>query len=105
MRHTILVTGGAGFIGSHLSDALLGKGYAVRILDDLSTGKRANLDGLARPHLRDLLQHQPAGQGIRIADHCYGCTAGQGSSCGGALEPAVAAGAAAAAAPQTEEAR
>ena len=46
-----------------------------------------------------------AGQGIRIADHCYGCTAGQGSSCGGALEPAVAAGAAAAAAPQTEEAR
>ena len=68
-------------------------------------GLRANLGGLARPHLRDLLQHQPAGQGIRIADHCYGCTAGQGSSCGGALEPAAVAGAAAAAAPQTEEAR
>ncbi|RWU24056.1 NAD-dependent dehydratase [Pseudomonas alkylphenolica] len=39
----ILITGGAGFIGSHLSDALLAKGYAVRILDDLSTGKPENL--------------------------------------------------------------
>ncbi|MDD1013729.1 NAD-dependent epimerase/dehydratase family protein [Pseudomonas rubra] len=39
----ILITGGAGFIGSHLSDALLEKGYSVRILDDLSTGKRSNL--------------------------------------------------------------
>lgn len=39
----ILITGGAGFIGSHLSDALLEKGYAVRILDDLSTGKASNL--------------------------------------------------------------
>ena len=39
----MLVTGGAGFIGSNLVDALLAKGYAVRILDDLSTGKRSNL--------------------------------------------------------------
>lgn len=42
--------------------------------------------GPAHPHLRDLLRHDPAGADIRIADHCYGCTAGQGSSCGGALE-------------------
>jgi radical SAM/Cys-rich protein len=41
----------------------------------------------AAPHLRDLLQHDAAGTAIRVADHCYGCTAGQGSSCGGALEP------------------
>ncbi len=39
-----------------------------------------------RPHLRDLLQHDPAGAAIQVADHCFGCTAGSGSSCGGALE-------------------
>ena len=39
----VLVTGGAGFIGSNLVDALLVKGHAVRILDDMSTGKRCNL--------------------------------------------------------------
>ncbi|MDP1647823.1 MAG: arsenosugar biosynthesis radical SAM protein ArsS [Rubrivivax sp.] len=41
-----------------------------------------------RPHLRDLLAHDGAGEAIRVADHCYGCTAGQGSSCGGALAAA-----------------
>jgi radical SAM/Cys-rich protein len=40
---------------------------------------------ISRPHLRELLKFDPAGQSIRVADHCYGCTAGQGSSCGGAL--------------------
>jgi radical SAM/Cys-rich protein len=38
-----------------------------------------------RPHLRDLLENDVDGDAIAIADHCYGCTAGQGSSCGGAL--------------------
>lgn len=38
-----LVTGGCGFIGSHLVDALLARGDSVRVLDDLSTGKRENL--------------------------------------------------------------
>ena len=40
-----LVTGGAGFIGSNLVDALLERGDEVTVLDDLSTGKRENLDG------------------------------------------------------------
>lgn len=39
-----LVTGGAGFIGSNLCEVLLNKGYVVRCLDDLSTGKQANID-------------------------------------------------------------
>ncbi len=40
---TYLVTGGAGFIGSHLCDALVQRGNSVRVLDDLSTGSRDNL--------------------------------------------------------------
>ena len=39
-----------------------------------------------RRHLRDLLKTSIDEQAIRVAGHCYGCTAGQGSSCGGALE-------------------
>lgn len=39
----------------------------------------------ARLHVRDLIDTDLEQQPIRIADHCYGCTAGQGSSCGGAL--------------------
>ena len=39
----VLVTGGGGFIGSHLTEALLRKGHEVRVLDDFSTGKRENL--------------------------------------------------------------
>lgn len=41
---TFLVTGGAGFIGSNLCEALLSMGYKVRCLDDLSTGKQENVD-------------------------------------------------------------
>ncbi len=38
-----------------------------------------------KKHLNDLLQSELTGEDIAIMDHCYGCTAGQGSSCGGAL--------------------
>jgi len=38
-----VVTGGAGFIGSHLADSLLADGHTVRVIDDLSTGRRGNL--------------------------------------------------------------
>ena len=43
---TFLVTGGAGFVGSNLCEAILDLGYNVRCLDDLSTGKQANVDFL-----------------------------------------------------------
>ena len=41
---TVLVTGGAGFIGSHIASALIQSGARVRVLDDLSTGHRENID-------------------------------------------------------------
>ena len=44
MSRRYLVTGGAGFIGSHIVEALLRRGEAVAVLDDFSTGKRSNLD-------------------------------------------------------------
>lgn len=43
-----LVTGGAGFIGSHVAEALLREGYRVRVLDNFSTGKRSNLADFVR---------------------------------------------------------
>jgi nucleoside-diphosphate-sugar epimerase len=50
---TVLVTGGAGFIGSHLVDQLLDGGAAVRVLDNLSTGSLVNLHAAAEGHLRN----------------------------------------------------
>ena len=42
----ILITGGAGFIGSHLSQELLALNHSVVVRDDLSTGSTANIDGI-----------------------------------------------------------
>jgi radical SAM/Cys-rich protein len=43
------------------------------------------LKGRTRVHLRELMQEDLTGNPVAVRDHCYGCTAGQGSSCGGAL--------------------
>ena len=68
----ILITGGAGFIGSHLCDALLDQGYPVRVLDDLSTGKRDNLR-LDNPNLQ-LIVGDVADAGL-VAKAAEGCRA------------------------------
>lgn len=74
---TYLVTGGAGFIGSNIADTLLSRNCHVRILDNFSTGKRANIDSLIKCHSlnpgRDYIflksdeTHRLSGGNIRLA--------------------------------------
>ena len=54
----VLVTGGAGFIGSHVADAFIRAGHAVTIVDDLSTGSRAWLNPKATFHAMDIRSGQ-----------------------------------------------
>jgi UDP-glucose 4-epimerase len=73
----VLVTGGAGFIGSNLTEALLQRGHSVRVLDDFSTGKRENLIfdkaypslEIIEGDLRDLRSCQKAVQGMEYVFH------------------------------------
>jgi UDP-glucose 4-epimerase len=66
-----LVTGGAGFIGSHLVDALLARGDRVRVLDDLSTGTRENLDPLAELIVGDVADPVLVAKAVENADGCF----------------------------------
>src|SRR5687768_501988 len=50
----VLVTGGAGFIGSHVAEAFLAAGWEVEIIDNLSSGRRENVPGAARLHELDI---------------------------------------------------
>lgn len=68
----VLVTGGAGFIGSHLVDALLALGHRVRVLDNLSMGKLANLP-LDNPQLQ-FIQGDVADAAV-VAQAVAGCAA------------------------------
>ena len=54
----VLVTGGAGFIGSHISDLLIEKGYSVVIVDNLSSGKMANVNKKAKFYNIDILNKE-----------------------------------------------
>src|SRR5688572_27008950 len=53
-RMKVLVTGGAGFIGSHVVDAFLADGHDVVVVDDLSTGRAGNLNPAARFYKLDI---------------------------------------------------
>lgn len=71
----VLVTGGAGFIGSHIARALLARGAQVRVLDNFSTGKRGNLSDLngklelLEGDLRDASRVTEAVRGVEIVFH------------------------------------
>jgi len=70
-----LVTGGAGFIGSHIVEALVRRGDRVRVLDNLATGKRGNLEHLTsriefiEGDIRDFETTRRAVEGVRVIFH------------------------------------
>lgn len=64
---TCLITGGAGFIGSHLTAAALARGQRVVVVDDFSTGRRENLEPLAGSPDFEVVEG-PAGQHPRLAE-------------------------------------
>jgi UDP-glucose 4-epimerase len=66
-----LVTGGCGFIGSHLVDSLARDGHQVRVLDDLSTGKRANLSAAAELIVGDVADAALVRRAIADMDGCF----------------------------------
>ncbi len=57
---TVLVTGGAGFIGSHVAEGLLARGHRVLVVDDLSSGRRENLPAAAELHVLDVRSPEAA---------------------------------------------
>ena len=67
----ILVTGGAGFMGSHLVDALLDQGHPVRVLDDLSSGNRENLPQQVEFIYGDVTNSATVEQAFDDVDACF----------------------------------
>ena len=70
-RSRYLVTGGCGFIGSHLVDRLVAHGAAVRVLDDLSTGHRANVRASAEIVVGDVRDRATMAAALAGVDGCF----------------------------------
>ena len=66
-----LVTGGAGFIGSHLVDSLIADGHAVRVLDDLSSGAAENLPDSAELLISDVTDWDAVCRAMQGVDGCF----------------------------------
>lgn len=66
-----LITGGCGFIGSHLADILVAAGHQVRILDDLSTGRLENAPKLADILVGDVADGRLTARAMRNVDGCF----------------------------------
>ena len=66
-----VITGGAGFIGSHLADALLAAGHAVRVVDDFSTGREGNLSGRCEVLRGDVCDPHLLRGAMRGASGCF----------------------------------
>ena len=67
----ILVTGGAGFVGSHLCDALLAGGNEVICLDNFFTGSRLNIDHLLERHAFELVRHDVCDRIVLEVDEIF----------------------------------
>ena len=77
-RVRVLVTGGAGFIGSHLVDALCDEGADVTVLDNLTTGRDSNLDGRARLVQGSILDADLVDKEVEAADEVFHLAAAVG---------------------------
>ena len=79
----VLITGGAGFIGSHLAEAHLERGDDVYIIDDLSTGSMTNIEHIKRHpkfhyHLESVVNHQLTAELVDLSDQIYHLAAAVG---------------------------
>jgi len=70
-KKKVLVTGGAGFIGSHLTDVLIEKGYRVIVIDNLSAGKKEHVNPLAEFHKLNICDYKKINPVFKGVDYVF----------------------------------
>ncbi len=71
MKTKVVVIGGAGFIGSHLVDALIEEGYDVHVIDNLVNGKKENVNAKAKFHKKDITDLKALQSVFKKADYVF----------------------------------